>query len=134
MPWNWKLATDMVMMVAQKEQASHIQLWVFFFFCKERFQISSFFFFEVKNLCFFVAGTWVTASAHIITAVIGSGVLSLSWAIAQLGWIAGPMALVIFSIITWFTSTLLADSCRDPYSIWGVTVRCSVFFMYLEDF
>ncbi|CAN1289705.1 Amino acid permease 6, partial [Linum perenne] len=34
-------------------------------------------------------GTWVTASAHIITAVIGSGVLSLAWAIAQLGWVAG---------------------------------------------
>uniref|UniRef100_A0A9I9CCV5 Amino acid transporter transmembrane domain-containing protein n=1 Tax=Cucumis melo TaxID=3656 RepID=A0A9I9CCV5_CUCME len=29
-------------------------------------------------------------SAHIITAVIGSGVLSLAWAIAQLGWVAGP--------------------------------------------
>ncbi|KAJ1387384.1 Amino acid transporter, transmembrane domain [Sesbania bispinosa] len=34
-------------------------------------------------------GTMWTASAH-ITAVIGSGVLSLAWAIAQLGWIAGP--------------------------------------------
>ncbi|RZC66200.1 hypothetical protein C5167_009891 [Papaver somniferum] len=34
-------------------------------------------------------GTLLTASAHIITAVIGSGVLSLAWAIAQLGWIAG---------------------------------------------
>ncbi|KAJ1402836.1 Amino acid transporter, transmembrane domain [Sesbania bispinosa] len=28
-------------------------------------------------------GTWVTASAHIVTAVIGSGVLSLAWGIAQ---------------------------------------------------
>ncbi|CAN0879461.1 Amino acid permease 1, partial [Linum grandiflorum] len=34
-------------------------------------------------------GTWVTASAHVITAVIGSGVLTLAWAIAQLGWVAG---------------------------------------------
>ncbi|CAI9786620.1 unnamed protein product [Fraxinus pennsylvanica] len=33
-------------------------------------------------------GTIWTASAHIITAVIGSGVLSLAWATAQLGWIA----------------------------------------------
>ncbi|KAI3921370.1 hypothetical protein MKW92_028293 [Papaver armeniacum] len=32
-------------------------------------------------------GTVWTATAHIITAVIGSGVLSLAWAIAQLGWI-----------------------------------------------
>ncbi|XWS54651.1 hypothetical protein CRYUN_Cryun10bG0106800 [Craigia yunnanensis] len=61
-------------------------------------------------------GTWVTASAHIITAVIGSGVLSLSWAIAQLGWIAGPIALLLYSVINWFTSTLLADCCRDPVS------------------
>ncbi|XVF44947.1 hypothetical protein PTKIN_Ptkin02bG0164000 [Pterospermum kingtungense] len=61
-------------------------------------------------------GTWLTASAHIITAIIGSGVLSLSWAIAQLGWITGPIALLLFSIVTWFTSTLLADCCRDPVS------------------
>ncbi|XWS39844.1 hypothetical protein CRYUN_Cryun18bG0089500 [Craigia yunnanensis] len=61
-------------------------------------------------------GTWVTASAHIITAVIGSGVLSLSWAIAQLGWIAGPIILLLFSVITWFTSILSADCCRDPVS------------------
>ncbi|GKC02435.1 amino acid transporter, transmembrane, partial [Tanacetum coccineum] len=32
-------------------------------------------------------GTLYTASAHIITAVIGSGVLALAWATAQLGWI-----------------------------------------------
>ncbi|KAK4847464.1 hypothetical protein QYF36_002242 [Acer negundo] len=57
-------------------------------------------------------GTLLTASAHIITAVIGSGVLSLAWALAQLGWIAGPIALIAFSIITWFNSTLLADSYR----------------------
>ncbi|KAL9417651.1 hypothetical protein AB3S75_040605 [Citrus x aurantiifolia] len=57
-------------------------------------------------------GTLMTASAHIITAVIGSGVLSLAWAIAQLGWIAGPMALMIFSFITGFTSSLLADCYR----------------------
>ncbi|GJM87859.1 hypothetical protein PR202_ga03855 [Eleusine coracana subsp. coracana] len=37
-------------------------------------------------------GTIWTASSHIITAVIGSGVLSLAWAIAQLGWVAGPTA------------------------------------------
>lgn len=55
----------------------------------------------------------LTASAHIITAVIGSGVLSLAWAIAQLGWIAGPIALMAFSIITWFTSILLADCYRS---------------------
>ncbi|KAJ4962807.1 hypothetical protein NE237_022746 [Protea cynaroides] len=64
-------------------------------------------------------GTMITAVAHIITAVIGSGVLSLAWAIAQLGWVAGPAALMVFSVITYFTSTLLADCYRSPDSITG---------------
>ncbi|KAH6835797.1 amino acid permease 8 [Perilla frutescens var. hirtella] len=55
-----------------------------------------------------------TASAHIITAVIGSGVLSLAWGMAQLGWIAGGTTLLIFSFITLYTSNLLADSYRSP--------------------
>ncbi|KAH7657683.1 Amino acid transporters domain-containing protein [Dioscorea alata] len=63
-------------------------------------------------------GTMWTASAHIITAVIGSGVLSLAWAMSQLGWVAGPVTLVLFSIITFFTSSLLTDCYRtsDPIS------------------
>ncbi|TVU40291.1 hypothetical protein EJB05_13749, partial [Eragrostis curvula] len=59
-------------------------------------------------------GTLVTASAHIITAVIGSGVLSLAWAVAQLGWVAGPLVLAAFAVITWFCSSLLADCYRGP--------------------
>ncbi|PWA62636.1 amino acid transporter, transmembrane domain-containing protein [Artemisia annua] len=35
-------------------------------------------------------GTYWTTSSHIITAVIGSGVLSLAWVVGLLGWIAGP--------------------------------------------
>lgn len=63
-------------------------------------------------------GTIWTASAHIITAVIGSGVLSLAWATAQLGWIAGPAVLFFFSFITYYTSTLLSACYRsgDPVS------------------
>ncbi|KAK4390358.1 Amino acid permease 6 [Sesamum angolense] len=64
-------------------------------------------------------GTLLTASAHIVTAVIGSGVLSLAWALAQLGWVAGPTVLVIFSLITYFTSTLLADTYRFPGPVHG---------------
>lgn len=64
-------------------------------------------------------GTLMTASAHIITAVIGSGVLSLSWALAQLGWIAGIITLLIFSLITMFTSVLLTDGYRSPDPITG---------------
>ncbi|GKA83104.1 amino acid transporter, transmembrane [Tanacetum coccineum] len=61
-------------------------------------------------------GTVWTASAHIITAVIGSGVLSLAWATAQLGWIAGLTVLFLFSFVTYYTSCLLADCyrCGDP--------------------
>ncbi|CAH8251765.1 unnamed protein product [Arabidopsis lyrata] len=59
-------------------------------------------------------GTFMTASAHIITAVIGSGVLSLSWAIAQLGWLAGTVILVTFASINYYTSTMLADCYRSP--------------------
>ncbi|KAJ4963503.1 hypothetical protein NE237_023442 [Protea cynaroides] len=64
-------------------------------------------------------GTMITASAHIITAVIGSGVLSLAWAMAQLGWVAGSACLLAFSGITYFTSTLLADCYRSPDPITG---------------
>ncbi|ESQ35857.1 hypothetical protein EUTSA_v10007516mg [Eutrema salsugineum] len=64
-------------------------------------------------------GTFITASAHIITAVIGSGVLSLAWALAQLGWVAGTVILVTFAIITYYTSTLLADCYRSPDSVTG---------------
>ncbi|TYI89724.1 hypothetical protein E1A91_D03G075200v1 [Gossypium mustelinum] len=61
-------------------------------------------------------GTAWTASAHIITAVIGAGVLSLARATAQLGWIAGPVVMFMFSFITYYTSTLLAACYRsgDP--------------------
>ncbi|KAJ4772996.1 Amino acid permease 3 [Rhynchospora pubera] len=61
-------------------------------------------------------GTVRTTSAHIITAVIGSGVLSLAWAIAQLGWIAGPAVMLLFSFLTYYTSALLSDCYRsgDP--------------------
>ena len=66
--------------------------------------------------CLVLPGTVWTASAHIITAVIGSGVLSLGWAIAQLGWVAGPAVMLLFSFVTYYTSALLADCYRsgDP--------------------
>ncbi|XP_074263997.1 amino acid permease 6-like [Silene latifolia] len=64
-------------------------------------------------------GTVLTASAHIVTAVIGSGVLSLAWAIAQLGWAIGPAVLVSFSLITYMTSTFLADGYRAPDPVTG---------------
>ncbi|KAL5224832.1 hypothetical protein ABZP36_011471 [Zizania latifolia] len=61
-------------------------------------------------------GTFSTASAHIITAVIGSGVGSLAWAIAQLGWVAGPTVMLLFAFLVYYTSMLLAECYRtcDP--------------------
>ncbi|XP_009609434.1 amino acid permease 3-like [Nicotiana tomentosiformis] len=64
-------------------------------------------------------GSVWTASAHIITAVIGSGVLSLAWAVAQLGWIAGPIVMILFSFVTYYTSALLADCYRSGDSVSG---------------
>ncbi|XP_039165836.1 amino acid permease 3-like [Eucalyptus grandis] len=52
-------------------------------------------------------GTIWTASARIITAVIGSESLSLAWAIAQLGWIVGPTTMLLYALVTFYTSTLL---------------------------
>lgn len=57
-----------------------------------------------------------TASAHIVTAIVGSGVLSLAWGIAQLGWITGVSTLLIFSSISLYSSGLLADCYRAPLS------------------
>lgn len=43
--------------------------------------------------------------------------LSLAWAIAQLGWVIGPSVMIFFSLITWYTSSLLAECYRigDPH-------------------
>ncbi|KAH9652572.1 Aa trans domain-containing protein [Citrus sinensis] len=64
-------------------------------------------------------GTLWTAVAHIITGVIGSGVLSLAWSMAQLGWIAGPLAMVIFASVTLFATFLLCDCHRSPDPEYG---------------
>ncbi|XP_057440176.1 amino acid permease 2-like isoform X2 [Lotus japonicus] len=64
-------------------------------------------------------GTLWTTSSHIVTAVVGSGVLSLAWAIAQMGWVAGSVVMISFSIITWYTSLLLADCYRYGDPIFG---------------
>ncbi|XP_076882579.1 putative amino acid permease 7 [Bidens hawaiensis] len=50
-----------------------------------------------------------TALAHIITAVIGSGVLSLSWSVAQLGWIAGPVSFILFALMTLLNASILIN-------------------------
>lgn len=64
-------------------------------------------------------GTVWTGTAHVVTAVIGSGVLALPWSVAQLGWVAGPLILAAFSGVTLYTSTLLADCYRYPTPAMG---------------
>lgn len=60
------------------------------------------------------AGTVWTGTAHVVTAVVGSGVLALPWSVAQLGWVGGPVTLIGFAFVTFYTSTLLADGYRHP--------------------
>ncbi|KAI3755951.1 hypothetical protein L1987_55761 [Smallanthus sonchifolius] len=69
-------------------------------------------------------GTLWTTVAHIITAVIGSGVLSLAWSTAQLGWIGGPIALFCFAFVTYVSSSLLSDCYRSPDPVTGTRNRC----------
>ncbi|KAF3321701.1 amino acid permease 6-like protein [Carex littledalei] len=76
-------------------------------------------------------GTVWSASAHIVAAVVGSGVLALAWTVAQLGWVIGPIALFGFSCVTYYTSAMLADCYRYPDPVTGTinheyidAVRC----------
>lgn len=64
-------------------------------------------------------GTVWSASAHIVSALIGSGVLALAWSMAQLGWVLGPLVVLGFALVTYYTSTLLADCYRHPDPING---------------
>lgn len=57
--------------------------------------------------------TW-TAAAHIITGVIGSGVLSLAWSMAQLGWIWGPFLMLLFAAVTLTSAFLICNCYRSP--------------------
>ncbi|KAK7305306.1 hypothetical protein VNO77_43210 [Canavalia gladiata] len=64
-------------------------------------------------------GTVWTAVAHIVTGVIGSGVLSLAWSIAQLGWIGGPFTIILFASVTLLSSFLLSNTYRSPDPEYG---------------
>ncbi|KAI8010668.1 putative amino acid permease 7 [Camellia lanceoleosa] len=69
-----------------------------------------------------------TAVAHIITGVIGSGILSLAWCMAQLGWIGGSFSMLFFAFITLISAFLLSNCCRSPHPELGPTRNHS----YLE--
>lgn len=63
-----------------------------------------------------IEGTVWTALAHFIAGVIGSGVLSLAWSIAQLGWIAGPFCVIIIAFFALVSAFLIIDIqiCTNP--------------------
>ncbi|KAK3419355.1 hypothetical protein EUGRSUZ_H05103 [Eucalyptus grandis] len=63
-------------------------------------------------------GTLWTMSANIIIGMVGAEVRCRSWDIAQLGWIAGPAAILLFSFVGYYTSCLLSHCYRtgDPYT------------------
>lgn len=56
-----------------------------------------------------IAGSWLTAASHLITAIIGAGVLGLPNAVAWMGWVAGIACLVMFYAISLWTCTMLTD-------------------------
>ncbi|MED6181879.1 hypothetical protein PIB30_023402 [Stylosanthes scabra] len=64
-------------------------------------------------------GNSLTATTHIITVVIGAGVLALAYAMAQLGWIAGIATMLAFAVISTFTYNLVADCYRFPDPVTG---------------
>ncbi|EPS66860.1 hypothetical protein M569_07918, partial [Genlisea aurea] len=59
------------------------------------------------------SGTMWSSFAHIITGVIGSGVLTLAWSMAQLGWIAGPLTMLAFALVTIVSAFLLSNCYRS---------------------
>ncbi|CAL5335473.1 unnamed protein product [Camellia sinensis] len=69
-----------------------------------------------------------TAVAHIITGVIGSGILSLAWCMAQLGWIGGSFSMLFFAFITLISAFLLSNCYGSPHPELGPTRNHS----YLE--
>ncbi|GJY71042.1 probable amino acid permease 7 isoform X1 [Tanacetum coccineum] len=54
-------------------------------------------------------GTVWTALSHFIAGVIGSGVLSLAWSMAQLGWIAGPLCIVLVAFFALVSAHLITN-------------------------
>ncbi|WPT16873.1 Amino acid permease 2 [Picochlorum sp. SENEW3] len=54
-------------------------------------------------------GNVFSSSMHIICAIIGIGVLALPSAISYLGWIAGPLLLFVFFLVTLLACSMLAS-------------------------
>lgn len=62
-------------------------------------------------------GTVTTCALHIVCAVVGAGILALPQTTAWLGWIAGPILLIIFYAVSLLASRMLAEC----YEYKGIT-------------
>ncbi|KAL7602594.1 probable amino acid permease 7 [Lactuca sativa] len=56
-----------------------------------------------------LTGNVWTALAHLIAGVIGSGVLSMAWSMAQLGWIAGPLSIILIAFFSLVSAFLISN-------------------------
>jgi len=79
---------------------------------------------EKEKIVYVHEGNLQKAVAHIITGVIGAGVLSLAWSVAQLGWIGGPFIILVFAGTTFVSSNLLSDCYTFSHPQHG-NIRCS---------
>ncbi|KAL6883605.1 hypothetical protein ACP4OV_011019 [Aristida adscensionis] len=59
-------------------------------------------------------GNLWTCVVHIITGEIGIGVLALSWSVAQLGWVAGPLAMLCFAFLMYISAFMMTHCYRSP--------------------
>lgn len=55
------------------------------------------------------SGTTFSATTHIVTAVIGAGVLALPQSLGNLGWVAGPLLIIVFYVISVWSSRCLSS-------------------------
>ena len=62
---------------------------------------------------FVCIGTLWTTLANILTALTRA-VLFLSWGVAQLGWIAGPVAIIIFALDTYNNPQAIEQNTMIP--------------------
>eukprot|EP00879_Flechtneria_rotunda_P006672 GHRR01007012.1.p1 GENE.GHRR01007012.1~~GHRR01007012.1.p1 ORF type:complete len:285 (+),score=58.74 GHRR01007012.1:338-1192(+) len=69
-------------------------------------------------------GGWLLATAHIVTAIIGAGVLGLPYALSWLGWVGGMAMLVLFYAVSAWCSLLLVE-CHETDGVRHPTYRAA---------
>lgn len=57
---------------------------------------------------FVCAGSWVHSGYHLTTSIVAPPLLSLPFAFASLGWVAGVISLVIGAVVTFYSYNLIS--------------------------